>query len=318
MEFVRLGRTEANVSVVGLGCGGHSRLGLARGASSKEASRVVSHAIDRGITFIDTAATYGTEEAVGLALKGRDRSALFLSTKCWVGKGGAEKNPPLNTPTEFTASLDASLKRLSTDYVDLFHLHGVSLAQWRYARDVLLPEMQRQREAGKIRHIGITEVFRHDTSHAMLQEALPGGDIDVVMTGFNILNQTARQLVFPITQRLDMGTLIMFAVRRGLNSAAHAAEAVAELVQRGEVDADQFNPADPFDFLVNDPRVRDQLEAAYRFCRHEPGAHVVRSGTGSCDHLDQNIEAILAPPLPNDIRDKLEQLFARAVSASGE
>lgn len=318
MDFVRLGRTEAMVSAVGLGCGGHSRLGMARGASSAEASRIVSHAIHRGVTFIDTAACYGTEEAVGLALKGQDRGRLFLSTKCWVGKGGAEKDPPLNTPEEFTASLEASLKRLGTDYVDLFHLHGVSLAQWPYARDVLLPEMQRQREAGKIRFIGLTEVFRHDTGHTMLQEALPGGDIDVVMTGFNILNQTARQLVFPVTQKLDIGTLIMFAVRRGLNSTAHAAEAVAELVAKGEVDAGRLNPDDPFDFLASDPHIRDQLEAAYRFCRYAPGAHVVLTGTGSCDHLDANIQAILAPPLPQDVGEKLERVFAHAVSASGE
>ena len=318
MQFVRLGRTDALVSAVGLGCGGHSRLGMARGASEEEASRVVSHAIDRGVTFIDTAMSYGTEGAVGLALKGRDRTGLFLSTKSWVGEAGSEKQPRLLTAAEFTANLDASLQRLGTDYVDLFHLHGVSLAQLPHACEVLVPELLRQQQLGKVRFIGITEVFRFDTGHAMLQQALPTGLFDVVMTGFNLLNQTARTTVFPVTRQLDLGTLVMFAVRRGLNSAAHAAEAVAELVARGEVDAGLLDPADPLGFLGRHPAIRSQIEAAYRFCRHEPGAHVVLTGTGSTTHLDENLAAILAPPLPADVQAKLETVFARATSASGE
>lgn len=318
MDEVMLGRTGARVSAVGLGCGGHSRLGMARGASAAEASRIVSHAIDLGVTFIDTAMSYGTEEAVGLGIRGHDRSRLFLSTKSWVGRAGSEKQPELLTPAEFTANLHASLRRLGTDHVDLFHLHGVSADQLDYACDVLVPEMHRQQQAGKIRFIGITEVFRFDTRHAMLQAAVPTGLFDAVMVGFNMLNQSARQLVFPQTRALNVGTLVMFAVRRGLNSATNAAEAVAELVARGEVDAGAINPSDPFDFVSADPAVRNQIEAAYRYCRHEPGAHVVLTGTGSAAHLEENIAAILAPPLPADVQVRLEQVFGRAVSASGE
>ena len=318
MQQVRLGRTGAMVSAVGLGCGGHSRLGMARGASEEEAARIVAHAIDRGVTFIDTARIYGTEGAVGRAIKGRDRASLYISTKSWVGESGSQTNPRLYSPAEFTANLDDSLRRLGTDYVDLFHFHGVSAAQLPHVREVLLPEMRRQQQAGKVRHIGLTEIFRFDTGHDMLQAAVPTGDFDVVMVGFNMLNQTARQRVFPHTLALDVGTLIMFAVRRGLNSVAHAAEAVAELVAKGEVDAGLLDPADPFGFLSRDPRVRDQLEAAYRFCRHEPGADVVLTGTGSTAHLDANIDAILAPPLPEDLRAMIVSAFARAVSGSGE
>jgi L-galactose dehydrogenase len=57
---------------------------------------------------------------------------------------------------------------------------------------------------------------------------------------------------------------------------------------------------------------------AYRFCRHEPGAQVVLTGTGSVEHLDENLAAIQAPPLPQEARATLERVFARAVSASGE
>jgi aryl-alcohol dehydrogenase-like predicted oxidoreductase len=318
MQTVRLGRTDALVSVAGLGCGGHSRLGMARGASEAEAARLVEHAIAQGVTFVDTARSYGTEGAVGRAIAGKDRSALFLSTKSWVGEAGSEKHPRLLSAEEFAANLDASLRALGTDYIDLFHLHGVSADQWPHARDVIVPELHRQQALGKVRFIGLTEVFRFDTGHAMLAEALPTGLIDVVMVGFNVLNQTARAKVFPVVQQLDLGTLIMFAVRRGLNSAEHAAEAVAELVARGEVDEGALDPADPFGFLARHPQIESQLDMAYRFCRHEPGAQVVLTGTGSAAHLDHNLAAIQRPPLPADVQSLLERVFARAESASGE
>jgi len=318
MQFTRLGRTGVEVSVAGLGCGGHSRLGMARGASVNEAADLVRRAIDLGITLIDTATIYGTEEAVGRGIVGQDRSRLFLSTKSWVGRGGAETKPERYSAAEFAANLDSSLRRLGTDYVDLWHLHGVSLDQLGYARQVLLPEMRRQQQAGKIRFIGITEVFRHDTAHAMLQAALPTGEFDVAMVGFNLLNPGARNTVFPLAMRHDVGTLIMFAVRRALNSPANAREAIAELIARHEVDPVLIDRENPLGFLEATPSVRSQIEAAYRFARHEPGAHVVLTGTGSAAHLEENVAAILAPPLPAETLARLEAIFGTVTSASGD
>lgn len=316
MDYVRLGRTNEQVSAVGLGCGGHSRLGMARGATSEEAGDLVKRAIDLGVNFIDTALVYRTEEAVAHGIAGHDRSKLFISTKSWVGKGGAETSPENFTPQEFTENLESSLKRLKTDYVDLFHLHGVSHDQLAYAREVLLPELKRHQEAGKVRFVGITEVFRHDTDHRMLQAALPLNDFDVVMVGFNLLNPSARKTVFPLTMKYDVGTLIMFAVRRGLNSVENTREAVAELIEKQEIDPALINPHDPLDFLRETPGIKSQIEAAYRFCRHEPGADVILTGTGSAAHLEENIASILAPPLPEDTRAKLERIFGEASSAS--
>lgn len=316
MALVRLGRTEAQVSAVGLGCGGHSRLGMAQGATREQAADLVRRAIDLGINFIDTALVYGTEEAVGLGIRGRDRSRLFLSTKSWVGKGGAESEPENFTPAEFIANLEASLRRLGTDHVDLFHIHGVSERQLPYACEVLLPALKRAQEAGKVRFIGITEVFRYDTDHKMLRQALPTGAFDVAMVGFNMLNPSARKTVFPLTIAQDVGTLVMFAVRRGLNNVAHTREAVDALIRTGEVDPALINADDPLDFLRAGPDVKSQIEAAYRFCRHEPGAHVVLTGTGSAAHLEENIASILAPPLPAEAQARLRAIFGEASSAS--
>jgi len=119
MQHVRLGRTGLNVSAVGLGCGGHSRLGMPNGRDEAHASRIVAAAFDLGIDFIDTARAYGTEQAVGNAIRGwRDR--VVISTKALpAGAAG------LMSAAELRESLDLSLQRLGTDYIDVFHLHGV-------------------------------------------------------------------------------------------------------------------------------------------------------------------------------------------------
>ena len=316
MQTIRLGRTNAVVSVAGLGCGGHSRLGMTGGASAQEASRVVSAAIDLGITIIDTARLYGTEEAVGLGVKGR-RDQVFISTKASPTGGGPGRDGGLITPESLAESLDGSLQRLGTDHVDLFNLHGVTLAHYDACVETLLPELKRQQAAGKILHIGITEAFGADTRHAMLARAMPDAQFDVAMVGFNLLNPSARRTVFPAAQTHDIGTLIMFAVRRALSHPDVLRDTVAKLLERGEVAAGMVDPEDPLLFLRHHPEVASELEAAYRFCRHEAGAHVILTGTGSLDHLKANIAAINGPALPPEISARLKAIFGAVDSVSG-
>lgn len=311
MQTTKLGRTGLEVGVAGLGCGGHSRLGMTAGKDEAHAARVVSHALDLGVNFIDTARAYRTETAVGKAIAGR-RDQVVVSTKASAGRGDA-----LLSPEELTASLEKSLARLGTDYVDVFHLHGVRPEQYDYCVDMLVPEMRRQRDLGKLRFLGITEQFVGDTGHRMLQRAVCDDLFDVVMVGFSLLNPSARERVFPQTLEHDVGTLIMFAVRRALSQPEALSELVAGLVERGEVEARYVNGNDPLHFLREHAAVSGVVEAAYRFCRHEPGADVILTGTGNTDHLTQNVAAIQAPPLPDDIAASLRQLFGSVDSVSG-
>ena len=311
MQFVRLGRTGVDVSAAGLGCGGSSRLGMARGESADHAASIVRRALDLGITFIDTARAYGTEEAVGLGIKGR-RDQVFLSTKASPGWGDDRL-----TAAGLAESLDGSLQRLGTERVDVFHLHGVRPALYDYCVAELLPELKRQQAAGKIRFLGITEQFGGDTRHQMLSRALPDDHFDVIMTGFSLLNPSARASVFPLTVKHDVGTLIMFAVRRVLSQKDALRETVEALIKAGEVDASLVDAADPLGFIEGRADVRGVVEAAYRFCRHEPGADVILTGTGSAEHLEENIRSILEPTLPGDILERLEAMFGRVDSVSG-
>jgi L-galactose dehydrogenase len=312
LQFTTLGRTGLSVSVAGLGCGGHSRLGLASGHDDAHASNVVAAALDLGINFIDTARAYGTERAVGAALRGR-RDGVVISTKAspTTAKGRI-------TAAELRESVEGSLTRLGTDYIDVMHLHGVVAEDYDYCVQELLPELQRLRTEGKVRFLGITERFGTDTRHKMLMRALPDDHFDVVMIGFNLLNPSARQRAFPITQRNRVGTLVMFAVRRALTSAEGARRVVDSLVEAGAVDGAAFDRENPLGFAERHPGVASLVQAAYRYCRHEPGADVILTGTGSVDHLRDNVAAILAPPLPAELTAKLTALFERVDSVSGD
>jgi aryl-alcohol dehydrogenase-like predicted oxidoreductase len=312
MQYTTLGRTGLSVSVAGLGCGGHSRLGLATGHDDAHASNVVAAALDLGINFIDTARAYGTERAVGAALRGR-RDGVIVSTKAspTTSKGRISAN-------ELRESVEGSLGRLGTDYIDVMHLHGVLAEDYDYCVQELLPELDRLRTEGKIRFLGITERFGTDTRHELLVRALPDDHFEVVMIGFNLLNPSARQRAFPITQRNRVGTLVMFAVRRALATREGARRVVDALVEAGQVDGRGLDRDNPLGFVERHPEVASLVEAAYRYCRYEPGADVILTGTSSIDHLHENVASILAPPLPAALTAELTALFERVDSVSGD
>jgi L-galactose dehydrogenase len=120
MEYITLGRTGLEVSVVGFGCGGPSRLGLRDGSSTDHAVALIRQALDRGISFLDTAEAYGAEAIVGKAIKTWPRDKVIISTKKTL--------PPPNLSNlnqEVRRGLGKSLRQLGTDYVDTYHLHGV-------------------------------------------------------------------------------------------------------------------------------------------------------------------------------------------------
>ena len=311
MQTVRLGRTGLTVSVAGLGCGGHSRLGMAKGKDVHHAADLVRAALDLGVSFIDTARAYGTEEAVGLGLRGR-RGEAVISTKAGVSRGGE-----LVTAAQMARYVDESLAKLATDHIDVFLLHGLRLSEYEHAVQVLIPELKRQQAAGKIRFIGASEMFGGDTGHALLAQALEDDPFDVVMVGFNLLNPSARQRVFPKTQANDVGTLIMFAVREALSHPDELRKVIADLIARGEVDAGAVDADDPLGFLAAAPGAPSVVEAAYRFCRHEPGAQVILTGTGDPEHLKSNVAAILKPPLPAEVLERLDAIFGAVDSVSG-
>lgn len=313
MEYVLFGRTGLKVSVAGLGCGGHSRLGQARGASEAHSIALVRRALDLGVNFIDTAQVYGTEEIVGKALKGR-RDAAIISTKI---QPRPRQEGPFLSPQELREGVDAALRRLRTDHIDVFHLHGVEGAAVSHSREHLLPVLVELRTAGKIRYLAISEHFRTDPRHAALLSCLDDG-YDVFMVGFSLLNQSAAHELLKETQARGTAVECMFAVRRALSDPQSLAELVTTLVTEGRIEADDVDLEEPLGFLVHAGGAQSVVDAAYRYVRHQAGVHVVLTGTGSIEHLEANITSINRGPLPQADLEKVERLFGHLDHLTGD
>ena len=308
MRYTTLGKTGIEVSRVGLGCGGPSRLGQAYGHSAEASKRVIFRALELGVNFFDSAESYGTEQVLGEALREAGRSHdVVVSTKKSVWDAARSA---FCTPDEMRRGIEASLQRLGRERIEVFHLHGLDAAHVDYALSEIVPVLRDAQAQGKIGAVAVSEGFMTDTDHRMLRRVLPADAFEVMMVGFNLLNPSARESVFSETQRRGVGVLVMFAVRRALTNPARLAEVIDGLLARGELDRSAIDASRALDFLGD---VRD---AAYRFCAHEPGADLVLTGTGSPEHLEANVQSLCAPALRDEQLARLKQLFGRVSSVS--
>ncbi|MBM4264439.1 MAG: hypothetical protein FJ145_23810 [Deltaproteobacteria bacterium] len=137
------------------------------------------------------------------------------------------------------------------------------------------------------------------------------------MVGFSLINPSARNTLFPLTLKDGVGMLNMFAVRRALSQPKRLKEMCAELVANGAIAKGVLDAYDPLGFILKESDAATLPEAAYRFCRHERGVDIVLTGTGNPEHLQENIAAILKPPLPKIVLDKLKTVFGKLDHLTG-
>jgi aryl-alcohol dehydrogenase-like predicted oxidoreductase len=214
-------------------------------------------------------------------------------------------------------AVQTSLAKLNTDWIDVYHLHGVDHEQYDYCVAELVPVLGQLRDEGSIRFLALSERFGADPGHVMAQRAVEDDCWDVMMVGFNPLNPSARDRVFAATREKDIAVEVMFAVRRVLSRPDELVRVAGELVADGHVDADAIDPADPLGFLVHEGGAASVVEACYRYARYEPGCHVILTGTGNVEHLEENVRSINAPPLPADDLERLRTLFGHLDHLSG-
>lgn len=296
MDFTTLGRTGLKVSVAGLGSGGPSRLGRKAGLPQDDATALIRRAIDLGINFFDTAYNYGTEATLGAGLKGVPRDSVIVSTKYAAEGVSAER---------IVQALDDSLRAIGTDYLDIFHLHGVEPKDYDDAVNVLVPALLRERERGKFRFLGVTEATSQDLDHVMLTRAIEDDCWDAVMVSFNMMHQSALAHVLPAAKRRRVGTLIMAPARCLVATPDRLARAIQALADEGALPAALGRDDAPLGFLLRDGGADSLLDAAYRFARHQSGADVVLFGTGDVGHLEANVASLLKPPLSKAGVDRL-------------
>lgn len=310
-----LGRTGLSVSVAGLGGGGASCLGMRTGGTAENAVTLIRRALDLGINHFDTAETYRTEVFFGEALTGVPRDSVVISSKKTTWK---EEGPTTYfTAEELVQALDASLQHLRTDHVDIYHLHGLGASSYDHAVAEWVPALKKLRQQGKIRAVAVSEPFESDQGHVMLSRAVHDGWPDVVMVGFNILNPSARERILVPAKAKGIGTQVMFAVRRAFSRPERLREILEDLRARGRLGPGLDDGPEPLGFLLKDGGAESLTDAAYRFCRHEPGVHTVLFGTGDIAHLQDNVMSLSRPPLPDAVLARLRSAFGNVDDVSG-
>ncbi len=207
MELVDLGESGLRVSRVGLGCNNFGgRLGL-------DATRaVVDAALDAGVSFLDTAEIYGngggSERLLGEVLEGR-RDEVVLATKfAW------EPGDGLASPEAIRRSIEGSLERLRTDYVDLYYLHRpdpeIPLGDTLGALDQLV-------EAGKVRAIGCSNFSADQLAQANRTAREQGTDcFTVLQNHYNLLRRDDDEDVLPLCKELGVAYIPYFPLASGL------------------------------------------------------------------------------------------------------
>lgn len=310
MEYRSFGRTGLRVSVCGLGGGGESRLGLAKGSTEEQAIAVVRRALELGVTYIDTAPNYGTEDVIGRALEGHRDDVVVSSKTVARRKDGS----PVDR-AGVRRSIEGTLRALRRDVVDVYHLHRVRPEDYDHALAEMVPELLALRDEGKIRFLGISESTGHDARHSMLRRAVDDDCFDVLMTGFTFFNQSAREVLFPAAIEKGIGVEIMASARSYFGRPEQLAQEIGRLADAAVIGRESIDPADPLGFLEASLDVQSPTEAAYRFVAHEPGVHVVLVGTGNPVHLEENVRALTAGPLPAAVTGRLVSLFGHLAMA---
>lgn len=320
MNYRTLGGTGLQVSMLGMGSGGHDPLGARSGRSEPEMIELLHHAYDLGINLFDTSPGYGdgrSERILGQAIREIGRENVVVSTK--IALAGSMPGQPaiLMRPQEVAPAVNASLERLQMDHVDIM-LMAVADQPQNFGRVIedLIPELVKLRDRGKIRFIGSSEQTRSDGTHVWLQRLLETDVPDVVMVGHNMLNQSAQRSILPTCVERNLGVINVYTVRNLFWDADHLREVIYDLVGRGIVSRD-VDDRDPLGWLLEDGEVDSLVEAAYRFAAYTEGVSAVMCGTIRAHELDENVRTVQKGPLSGNKIDRLRRTFGRVAEPMG-
>jgi aryl-alcohol dehydrogenase-like predicted oxidoreductase len=207
----RLGRNGPEVSAIGLGCMGMSE--FYAGGSDAESIATIHHALDRGVTFLDTADMYGwgsNEELVGGAIRDR-RDEVFLATKFGNVRGpNGEFLGVRGDPDYVRSACEASLKRLGIETIDLYYQHRVDT---KVPIEDTVGEMARLSEEGKIRFLGLSEA-----APQTIRKAHAVHPITAVQTELSLWSRDAEADVLPTVRELGIGYVAYSPLGRGFLS----------------------------------------------------------------------------------------------------
>ncbi|MBD3919375.1 aldo/keto reductase [Paenibacillus sp. PR3] len=285
MKRNQLGRSDLYVSEIGLGC-------MSLGTEESKAVSIIEEALELDINFLDTADLYDAgrnEELVGRAIRNR-RSDIILATKVGnrriEGQDGWSWDP---SKAHILNAVKDSLRRLGTDYIDLYQLHGGMIDD---PIDETIDAFETLKKEGLIRHYGISSIRPN-----VIREYVKRSTIVSVMNQYSMLDRRAEETVLPLLGENDIGLIARGPLAGGI------------LTERGAAKAERSY----LDYSAEElPNIRQQLQdltgdgyslaqLAIRYSLHDPTVSVVIPGASSMEQLRLNVSAAEAPPLTPEL-----------------
>lgn len=335
MNYRTFGNTGIQVSEIGFGCGDVGGL-MVRGEPADQV-KAVARAMELGINYFDTASRYGGGQSeINLGRVMRKLSTDIRSAEFFVGtKYSLGESNPNDLKAGVIESVEASLKRLGLDQVDLIQLHDRISSQTDVSvRTVtvadVLGEVREGLEVlkaqGKVRYYGMTGVGEPSGIH----EVVASGTVSTVQTVYNLINASAGAAVpvefdMPAYDRLidlavqkQVGVIVIRVLAAGAlsgTSVRHpvAVPTVAPIGSGRDFQQDESR-AQQFAYLVDEGFAEDMPEASIRFALSNPGVSTVLVGYSDMDHLEKSVQYAAKGALPAEALARLPQYWNGFVS----
>ena len=282
MTYDSLGKSGIEVSVVGLGC-------MSLGIDRTGATRILDRALDLGVTLFDTADLYdkgANEEIVGEALHAV-RHKVVIATKVgnrWRPDGSGWDWDP--SEKYILQAVHASLRRLNTDYIDLYQLHGGTIED---PADETVRAFERLLKDGIIRAWGISSIRPNVVRRyaAMAENGAAG--ISSEMVQYSVLDRRPEEEILETARRAGLGVLVRGTVAGGLLAGKPAAEYLGLAPSEVQAAQDALRTSSGSD--------KEMAQAAIRFALSHPAVTAVAAGASSVAQLEANVAAADGPPL---------------------
>lgn len=290
MRRRRLGKSGLEVGEIGLGC-----MSLPPDA---EGERVVREALGAGVTLFDTADLYGqgaNEELLGRALAGHRHEAVIATKvghRFTRGEAGYAWAP---SRVHILSAVEESLRRLRTDYIDLYQLHGGTLDDPFEEIVLTMDELVRQ---GKIRAYGISSIRPN-----VIRRFVNGAGIATVMMQYSLLDRRPEETVFELLENAGISVIVRGPVAGGLLSRRYA----DKLQDGGYLEHTRGGLETLLPELEKLANGRPLEELAVRFALAPAVVGAVVPGASRVSQLAANLAAAKAPPLPRELLAELRK-----------
>lgn len=285
MKKVQLGKSDLMVSEIGLGC-------MSLGTDEKKAQEIIEVALEEGINYFDTADLYDfgeNEKIVGQALK-NVRKDIIIATKAgnrWNDTNDGWSWDP--SKDYIKEAVKRSLDRLQTDYIDLYQLHGGTIAD---PIEQTIEAFEELKAEGLIRHYGISSIRPN-----VIREYVKKSNIASVMMQYSILDRRPEEEVLPLLDQNGISIVTRGSVAKGLLSDQFP----KKLLEKGFLDYSQEELQEILPLLKEKlASARPLEEVALQYNLAHPAVASVVTGASSVEQVRANARAVNRPPLTSE------------------